>query len=179
MKKWFKDNNEVQKVPKEIFSLSEDSPDQYMIILQHAKNKEGYSYQIGFNTRESIDNNKYFVNLFDAEDNYLGGVDFESTTALPPVWDRSFGYIDYLDSLMIQKGINRICEGNNLPLFEIDENPERKSFYFCKLEPGAATPEEMMSRIKAGERYNIVSVFAEKAPDLVDKAKERAAPKLE
>lgn len=164
MKKWFKDvPGEVQLLPVNLRRKSDNNltgeeilDDQsYFFLSWHGKNEDGYSYQVVFNTCQTLNNNHYQIYLFDDDNTYIHLLIKQSKTLLPPVWDRLFGGVDYYDYINIMEELNNTMIMNNLKPFEIDYSKENKFIYMIK-----ETYEEAMELIKQGKSYNILSMKA-------------------
>lgn len=174
MKKFLKDNTrETQSLSKEIimdiFGYSEANAKEAIkspLIVLHSFSDNEMSFQICFVNYQNLNNNYYSVFGFDKNDEIILKFGYPSHASYPPVWDREFGNIDYFDFLGIQLEINKVLNRNNLPLINIDILPNGKNFYFTK-----EKPVEVVELLKKGQSYQIISLFAEKHPDLVDSAK--------
>lgn len=176
MKKFLKDNTFEDQtlsldVAKYIFGdviqgLTEEIIQKEKFVVLHNYKDDNYSVQIVINTGRSYENNSYFVFVFDKNDEVVTLYYYPSHTILPPVWNREFGDLDYMDFLGIQKLINVSLGKQNLPVMAYDFSIEKRSFYVTQ-ERG----NELLALIKEGKPYGIISMFAKKFPELVSQAK--------
>ena len=170
MKKFFYDDILYpQPLSKEaavkLFGVSEDKIEdtlkaEQFIVSKTIKTKTK-SIQICINTAAIIENNSYLFLVFDLDDNLLEAFSVPSHTVCPPVWDRLFGGLDYLDWLSIQYRIQSTFPED---LFEISYETDGFSFYLTQ-EPDA------FQRMQRGEKYGNICLFAERRLDLVENAK--------
>ncbi len=176
MKKFLKDDTYAcqlidKNAAKHLFKLTDEQAEQSFkterfIVCQHYKNNE-FSVQVAFNTLENYSNNYYLVMIFDNDDNLYGYFSYPSHTIYPPVWNREFGYMCYLDSLGIQKKVNAALKNDSKQEIEYDMDPQKKCFYFTQEDPI-----KIPQLLKDGGKYSIISVFAWKKPELVKQAKQ-------
>lgn len=170
MKKFFKETKEHQffspESYKSIFGI--DAPEEInkspmVCLLDQACGD--YEVQVLINDIPVYENNRYVVLVYSAE-NFVFSFSYQSHTVLPPVWDRTFGDMDYTDWLGIQKMIAERLEKVGLRSLEFDLEPQGKSFFFIK-----ERAEEAYRLIKEGGSYSILCVFAEKQEQWVEDAK--------
>jgi len=131
---------------------------QKLICCYQEDNGDGF-LQINFNTLNSYDNNSYGVVYKPNEtgDNKQAVCfTYKSHCLAPPVWDRLFMEIDFVDLNCIKCAINNIIEKNykNNKKF----NLEKRSGHFIAMYDGSATYEE----IKGGKQYGVLAIKAEK-----------------
>ena len=176
IKKFLKDENFIgQKIPRHILSrlyhISEDlmaEAEKESLILLHHYRDDNYSVQICINPRNAENNNGYVIFMFDDDDNLLSASGFNSLTEHPPVWNREFGGLDYLDFLGIQKQINAQLANAQKPIMEYDLSTAKRSFYIVK-----GSPEEISKKIQKDEIYNILALNADASPDMVRDARQK------
>ncbi len=179
MKKFFLDNTRVaQKLTPEaakaFFGIPDDVMDKVIesekfVVIETLETleTERYSIQIAINTLANYQNNCYLVLLFDKFGEAITGFSTISSLELPPVWNREWGDIEYLDYLVIQKKLNNQLEKMGWSKFEIDFSTEGKSHFLIK-----ENYQEAKEKIKRGEPYGILGLKAAARPDMVEYAKE-------
>ncbi len=176
MKKFFLDDTRVaQKLTPEaakaFFGVPDDVMDKVIesekFVVIETMETEKYSIQIAFNISTDLRNNNYLVMVFDKNSEIITGFCPVSNLKLPPVWNREFGDIEYLDYLVIQKKLNIQLEKMGWPKFEIDFDTEHKSHFLIR-----ETSIEVEEKIKRGEPYGILGLKAAARPDMVEYAKE-------
>jgi len=106
--------------------------------------------------------NHYIILVYLWERQEVLMVIYGSHTVYPPVYDRDFNFgPDYIDILNIQHYLNNhIFPKYNVPLIELDDKLEGKSFN-CSTD----TPEEIERKLANNESYNILCLKAESVPD--------------
>ncbi len=176
MKRFFKnDTFEAQTVPdeffKSIFKVSDENLEEAKkekFVIQYSYGNDNFGVQIGFNTKNAYINNSYIVVIYAKDNNdIITCFGYPSHTVYPPVWDRSFSIgLDYTDFLGIQKTVNKALIEAKAPEFKYDDSPNKKSFNFTK-----EKPDEVKALLADGKPYGIVSIFAEKQPEMVENAK--------
>lgn len=136
-------------------------------VIWHNYGNEKFSVQIAFNTKASNSNNSYLVIVSDKKDEIVAYFGFPSYTKYPPVWNREYGFIDYTDFLGIQKVVNKHLEKVGEKVIDYDLSLENRAHYYT-----AENPEQIEKLINEGQCYQIISIFANKKPELAAKARE-------
>jgi hypothetical protein len=145
---------------KEVYSDTKKNGDITFIMCYREHTDKG-ELQIYFDTTENIKNNNYTITYFpnDEEKNIIA-FSYASHVVLPPVWNREFMEIDYLDLNAIKIATNFFLADKNLELDdEIPLTTERKGNWVAMV-----TESDAMEKAEKGEIYNILAMKAESIP---------------
>lgn len=166
MKKWFKDTDsrEVQILPVGLRYYKdgrkgEEIPDDMakLVMVWHGKNEDGCSYQVLFNTQQTLDNNYYWVLVFAPNDEFVYNFGVNSKTSIPPIWDRRFGLDDYIDYHEVMNKLNLWMED----VYDQAPFPVNKSLENKWVSLLAGTKDEIDTAISENKSYQILTIKAE------------------
>jgi len=158
MKKFFidTDSREVQTLPSECRAPEVLEDQSKFIMMCHGESEDGWSYQVLFSTQRFYDNNSWHVFVFDEQDEFVDTFSVPSVSAIPPVWNRQFGGIDYFDYIKVMSYLNAGMDKAGKAHFPRDDRPEGKFVYFVN-----KSYDEIMNLVKEGKSYEILAIKAE------------------
>jgi hypothetical protein len=146
--------SEVQPAPADWFNST------HPFVLDWYREGDGWLVQCAFCLLPSHRNNHYVVWIMDWKGQQLYHAIMASHTVYPPVWDRSWGGLDYTDYVSIQQKVQRLMERHGLAGFEVDETLEGKFVHMVK-----ETPDQIRALLADGKPYSILAIRAEAARD--------------
>lgn len=125
-------------------------------VLCWFKESKDWLIQVSFSTQPVMSNNYYYLNIYNWRDMEVYYLIISSNTVYPPVWNREFCGLDFIDFIHIQKRANDLLAKFKLETFEIDDEPVGKMVVRTK-----ESPDEILKLIAAGKSYSIYAIKAD------------------
>ena len=142
--------NETQIAPANWFKTD------YPFVVDWFRKTDNWEVQVVFSLAANEGNNHYFIFIYDWRNRILCQACLPSYTQYPPVWNRQFGGIDYIDYYFFQKYIAGILESLGYKDFFVDDSKKDKYLYYAK-----GTKEEIEKLIQEGLGYQVFATKAE------------------